>query len=396
MKTQLSVIATLLLSGLSISVQASVHDGIDNMLSEGKASGLLRYRYENVDQQGVDEKAHASTLLTRLNYTSGTLRGVRALLEVDNVTRIGSDNYNSTVNGIKDRPVVADPTGTEVNQANLQLNQGKLAFTLGRQRINLDDQRFIGGVAWRQNEQTFDGYRARYKASDALTFDYGYVYNVNRIFGEKSAKSDLPGRLHLGNVAYQVSPAFSVSGFAYLLDFEHNTAISTRTLGVRVAGKAFDNVKYTLSYAQQQDYGDNPTDFSTDYFLAQVKGKFKKLGWTIGYESLGSDNGVGFSTPLATAHKFQGFADKFLGTPPNGVADWYVGVNGMVSGVKLGVTYHKFDSVENSIDYGSEIDFTAAYKVTEKCKLLLKYAMYDAEALASDTDKLWLMLAHKF
>jgi hypothetical protein len=32
----------------------------------------------------------------------------------------------------------------------------------------------------------------------------------------------------------------------------------------------------------------------------------------------------GFTTPLATLHKFQGWADKFLTTPVNGLADLYV------------------------------------------------------------------------
>lgn len=396
MKTQLSVIATFVLMGLSNQAQASIHEGIDNMLSQGKASGVLRYRYEHVDQEGIAEKAHASTLLTRINYTTGALNGIKALLEVDNVTSIGSENYNSTVNGMTDHAVVADPTGTEVNQANLQYNNQHVSFILGKQRINLDDQRFIGGVAWRQNEQTFDGYRAIYKGSDKLKVDYSYVYNVNRIFGEQSAASDLRGKLHLGNVSYQVSEKTAVTGFAYLLDFESALAISTRTLGMRVSGDVVDNVSYTLSYASQQDYGDNPKDFSVDYALAELKGQVGKVGWTVGYEALGSDNGVGFTTPLATAHKFQGFADKFLGTPANGVVDWYVGIRGAVAGVKLGLTYHQFDSQKNDIQYGSEIDLTAAYKVSDKCKVLLKYAAYSADELATDSNKFWFMLSHTF
>ena len=44
-----------------------------------------------------------------------------------------------------------------------------------------------------------------------------------------------------------------------------------------------------------------------------------------GYEVLGADNGVGFATPLATGHKFQGWADKFLTTPGDGIEDVYIG-----------------------------------------------------------------------
>jgi len=396
MKTQLSTIAIFVLTGLNNQAQATLHEGIDTALSNGTLNGLLRYRYEQVDQNGIDKTAHASTLLTRLTYTTAPVGGIKAVFEVDDVTSVGNELYNSTVNGNTQRPVVADPTGTEVNQANLQFNRDAFTFTLGKQRINLDDQRFIGGVAWRQNEQTFDGYRAAYQVNDAFKVDYSYVYNVNRIFSEKSAASDLHGKLHLANTSYKVRPSLALSGFAYLLDFDHAAALSTQTLGIRLSGKLVNDLAFTLSYANQQEHGDNPNDFNADYYLAELKGKWEMLGWTVGYESLGSDNDVGFSTPLATGHKFQGFADKFLKTPANGVADWYVGFNGMVSGIKLAVTYHQFDSVKNHLDYGSEIDFTAAYNVTDKCNVLLKYAQYDAKELATDTDKVWFMVTHKF
>ena len=44
--------------------------------------------------------------------------------------------------------------------------------------------------------------------------------------------------------------------------------------------------------------------------------------WRSGYELLGSDGvTVAFSTPLATLHAFEGWADKFLATPAAGITD---------------------------------------------------------------------------
>jgi hypothetical protein len=80
-------------------------------------------------------------------------------LEVDNVTAV-IDNYNdltNTYNGSDS--IVVDPKGTDVNQAFLQFNTKKVKLTAGRQRILHDNQRFMGGVGWRQNEKTYDGYR---------------------------------------------------------------------------------------------------------------------------------------------------------------------------------------------------------------------------------------------
>ena len=116
----------------------------------------------------------------------------------------------------------------------------------------------------------------------------------------------------------------------------------------------------------------------------------------VGYESLGSDNGKGFATPLATLHKFQGFADKFLATPGAGINDLYFKVSGKVG--KLGLTgvWHTLDSDVGSIDYGTELNLIASYPLADKVGLLVKYANYSADDLSVDTNKLWGMLTVKF
>lgn len=396
MKTQIAILAAVVTLNMSWQVHADTINSLQDMLANGEAHGMFRYRFENVDQQGVAEQANASTLLTRLNYTSATLKGVQALIEFDNVSVVGSENYNNTVNGYVDHAVVADPKGTELNQASLKYSNEQLEFIAGRQRINLDEQRFVGGVAWRQNEQTFDGYRVVYKPNSAFKLDYSYVYNVNRIFGEDSAKSDLHGKLHFANVAYQFNKHLTLSGFAYLFDFDSASALSSQTLGLRAKGAITDSLTYTLSYARQSDYGDNTTSYNADYLLAELKGRLAAVNWMVGYEVLGTDNGVSFSTPLATAHKFQGFADKFLVTPAEGIEDLYLGVSTKVSGVKLAATYHTYESNEQSIDYGDEINLSAAYVFSKHANVLLKYANYQADDYATDTEKLWLMLTYKY
>ena len=61
-----------------------------------------------------------------------------------------SEDYNSTVNGLTQFPVVADPENIELNRLQLQYRGlPKTVVTIGRQRINLDDQRFVGAVGWR-------------------------------------------------------------------------------------------------------------------------------------------------------------------------------------------------------------------------------------------------------
>jgi hypothetical protein len=109
-------------------------------------------------------------------------------------------------------------------------------------------------------------------------------------------------------------------------------------------------------------------------------------------------NGVrGFSTPLATLHKFDGWADKFLTTPPNGLERRYVTLGytkkglGVLDTVSATAVYHQIDSNRLNIDYGSEVDLQLQAKY-QRFNFLLKYADYNADRFATDTHKYWVEL----
>ncbi|MFO7788579.1 MAG: alginate export family protein [Halospina sp.] len=151
--------ASLMLMCLSGTGAAQAADPVTEALSNGETNLDARYRYELVDQEGVDKDAGASTLRTRLGYRTGEVSGFTGFLEAEHVTQLGGDTYNSTINGVDDRPKVVDPAETEINQAWVRyegLSDTKMTY--GRQRFFLDNHRFIGTVGWRQNEQTFDGF----------------------------------------------------------------------------------------------------------------------------------------------------------------------------------------------------------------------------------------------
>jgi hypothetical protein len=263
--------------------------------------------------------------------------------------------------------------------------------TVGRQRILHNNERFVGGVGWRQNEQTYDGARAQYRMG-AFSFDYSYVHNINGITDGNDS-----GEFHLFNAKYTLSRNHSFSGFAYGLNYDaaSNAKNSSNTIGGLYNGK-FGPIFVNASVASQSDAGDNNASYTATYLNAEVGSMFGPVTVLGGYELLGSDNGVGFNTPLATKHKFQGWADKFLGTPAGGVSDIYVTVKGKVAKINLAATYHSLTSDVNSVDYGKEINFSAGYRFNNNYSMLLKYANYSADAYASDTDKLWLQAVANF
>ena len=209
---------SLAIASATLAQGAFAAEELSNLFTQGKPILDARYRFENVDQNNDLRDANAQTLRTRAGFQSGQWYGLSGLLEVDNVSRIGDDAYNSTRNGQKEYAVVADPDGTEVNQALLRYDHKLGSAVLGRQRINLDNQRFIGSVAWRQNEQTFDGALTQLKPLDGLTLSYAYLDQVNTVFGPDNGRYDnvtnpanIDGHSHLINAQYVFMPQLTAT-----------------------------------------------------------------------------------------------------------------------------------------------------------------------------------------
>ena len=392
-KFTLSLITTAILMAPAAFVSETEHgNSITEALSDSTVKVELRARYEGVDQDGIDKDASAATLKSRITVKTGSYSNFSMAIEVDKVDAL-VDNYNSKTNGNTEYPVVTDPQGTDVNQAYIKYENNGFSAVVGRQRVLHNNQRFVGGVGWRQNEQTYDGVRAQYKA-DAFSVDYSYIQNINDI-----TANNVKGDFHLANGIYKINKSHKVSAFAYLLDYDaiEQAQNSSSIVGALYNGN-FGKFLVNASLASQSDNGDNPTSYSAMYINAEAGYNFGPVTLLAGYELLGSDNGVGFNTPLATKHKFNGWADKFLGTPGEGLQDVYITAKGKVSEVKWAATYHDFSSDVESIDFGSELNLVATYQVNKNYGVLVKAANYsDGDVAAkTDTNKIWVQLTAKF
>lgn len=380
-------------------VVASEADSVAKAISESTVKTMFRYRLESVDQKGTDEDAMANTLKGRVTAKTGSLSNWHGVIEFDYVTELLDEDYNDTVNGNSAYPVVADPSGADLNQAYLKYSADGTSATIGRQRINHGSQRFVGGVAWRQNEQTFDGARFQTNLGEKVSVDYSYSWSVNRIFGTDNPNGELDVDLHMLNAIFKPSKGHKFEAFYYSMDFDTALALSNSTAGLDYTfkGKSGD-IDYGLhaAYASQADTGDNPVDYSTSYYALDANVKVSGVTLAAGIETLGSDNGKGFITPLATLHKFQGFADKFLGTPGVGIEDSWVKVATKFGKVGVAAFYHQYDAEEGDAELGSEINLVANYALSKNYKFLAKYASYDADTHATDTDKFWFQVLAVF
>jgi hypothetical protein len=396
----------------------------------------LRARYENVqDVSKALQTGEAGTLRARLGYETGAWNGLSVQADFDQLWLIGG-NYNSTRNGKTAYPIIADPAMTALNRLELTYaSDFDTKFVLGRQRIILGNARFIGNSGWRQHEQTFDAVSAVNNSIRDLTLTYAYLYRVNRVYGPDQPvpsntaaaatgqASYYKSNSHILNGVYAGLPGLRLEVYAYLLDLSApgyatlpaqqaaTARLSTATYGLR-ADYGFpitqDIVaKLSGEFAHQTDYANNPLSYSLNYYLGEASATWRGFKGLVGYEVLEGNGTIGFSTPLATLHAFNGWADLFLTTPANGLKDLYVQAGYSLPLDEFGlkalnpaVVYHRYATDTLNAGIGTEWDAQAELLVDARLSLLVKYANYQGSGVAlggfPDKSIVWLQTAWKY
>ncbi len=395
-------------------VCASADEGVE-ILSNLKFNGEIRARYESADNAlGADatrERAQAFTTRTALGVSADLLgiNGLTTYMEGTSVNNFGLVDYNAAGTGNNLKPqydLIKDPQQARMTQGYLDYKINKTLLRGGRQSVNLDNQRYVGSVDWRQMPQTFDALALVDNTFANLSLMGAYVYGINGI-GEQQAATDTKSVLL--HAAYKVDEKLNITAYDYMLG-----SISD-TYGVALTGKIDANsasVTYRAEYALQ-------TDLTLEYKTKNIKADAKYYNLDIGaniagvvagvnYESLGKKEGSavnGFATPLATLHAFNGWADVFLATPAAGLKDANIrlGYEDKTYGKLLGV-YHKFnseDKIGTSNDLGSELDISYVNKIpyVKNLIVLAKGALYkggSATGFTNDKKVAWLQLDYKF
>jgi hypothetical protein len=403
---------------------------IPDALANGKFNLNVRLRYEQVDEEGapgITKDSYAPTVRTRFGYTSAPLYGFQAMAEAVNVSVIGPEhNYNAAgSNGQPQRPVVADPPLTRIDQAWLAYtNLNWISAKAGEQQINLDNQRFIGDSAWRQNMQTFGAANVGSEPIKDLNLYYSYVWDVHRVYGNVSglppANTDFQSDSSLINLCYSGWKYGRFVAYTYLLGLKNGAgyANSCATYGGYFAGNAPVNkglaFDYRTEFAWQTGYGNSPLEYGTHYYNLEGGANIKPVAVGGGIEDLGSGVNSGaaggrasFRTPLATLHAFNGWDDVFLTTPTAGLRDLYGYFQvTLPEQVPVRFVYHKFNADYGSGNYGQEFDVIASKKFGKYWIATLKYAYYEGQDAApgstlataphTDVQKFWAQVEFIF
>jgi Alginate export len=397
-------------------VTQEVEDAL-NFYHYGKNGAVkldLNYRYENVNEDlkfdpvtklpltKQPNTANANTARLRAGLLSPKFFDFQGYAEFEGNWAMQHD-FNSLRNDKGGYSVVADPEKAELNQ--LWLAYTGIPDTIvkgGRQRIKLDDDRYIGNVGWRQMEHTFDSVLITHTNQQlfGLIVNAGYLGNIQTITST-TENIDAP----FLNVSYKFDDYGTLVGYGYWLDYteQENYEKSSETFGLRFTNwqkpgdtlPITDNlgVVYTAEWARQQDYGHGKTAYEVDRY--NFMGGLTAWNVTImgAMEQLdGKGLNKHFDTPLGTNHAFQGWADLFLTTPDNGIRDVFGTVHSVFDRGNLILTgvFHDFTDDTGGIHYGDEWDFQALYKIGKHYSVLAKYAYYNADKLGTDTQKVWV------
>ena len=243
-KTLLAATISSLALSSAISVQAQ---SLDDLVKGSTLDVNFRYRVESadVDDATDNDAALANTLKSRITFKSADIAGVSVLVEGDNVLHITDDFYDKDGANTDKNDVVLDQETTQINQAYVQYQASDTTVKIGNQRINLDNQRHVGGVAFRQDEATFDAITLVNQSVENLTVVAGFANNLNNIKNE-----NIELDITILNLKYAVSPELSASTFFY--GAEDTDGETLNTLGLRAVGSA-GGINYEAEVASQEE-----------------------------------------------------------------------------------------------------------------------------------------------
>ena len=257
------------------SAVADFNDSVEQALKFGQPKAEygqiklnLSYRYEFADVENTTPKpANANLIRVRLGYLTPEVFHTQAFAEYENVFALQNDYNAGGVYGSAQYQNIVDPADRhELNQ--LWITFKGIPDTVikgGRQRIKIDDDRFIGNVGWRLMEQTYDAVMVTNQSIKDVTIKAGYIGRVRNI---KSLTDNIDAPFV--NINHKLG-VHNVIAYGYWLDYRDDPANlnkSSQSYGLRLIGspKYNDDITfhYTAEYTFQSDYGSSNLNYEAD------------------------------------------------------------------------------------------------------------------------------------
>jgi hypothetical protein len=354
-------------------------------LKEGKISFNARFRFEGFERDGAPftAPAYAPTLRLALGYETPAVHGFSVFAQGEAVIVTGPADYSDPTlpsQNRPDRPTILDPKSLELNQGYVRWTHGipdnkKIALTVGRQELALNDGRFLSISTWRQVHGTFDAARVDADLPLNFSFTYAFIIRTYRVAGYDATDGKPPMHTDMMNLKWSKPGRINAALYGLLLDYRAPAqfAMSTQTYGLRVNGPyEFDknwSLVYTAEFAKQKNYGTNPNRVDANYYLGELGPGWRDFTFKAGYALLGGRSVTDkLTTPLAPP--FNGWTDLFVNDPSvdgaNGLEARYFSASGpirVLDGAVATLIFYDYHSDNLHIHYGSELDSAMSYKV---------------------------------
>ncbi len=392
------------------------HAGTGEKVSIHDIDFSTRLRYSDLTS---DEQAgKASSIRLRVEAHSQWQEYLSTYIGIDHVETGYKDEHSDGVR-FNGKPVIPDAEGTDLNQAWVSGRIGDTHITLGRQRLAFDDQRFVGGNSFWQNEQTFDALHIEQKWLSSSRASISHITNVNRIFGDDADES-----LKTSDINYIVNagqrPAATLGdhkqktqlvhveinewdytqwvSYGVFIDNKNAPILSSDTLGTRYTFRSqVAELKYKfdaeLAYQKRTELDQEP---SSQYKKIVASIGYNSLSFSTRIEQLTAPSGAGFITPLGSLHDFHGWADRFSATPGSGLSDTSFKLKWRSSPWKFDLRYHFFSATENNDDYGEEVDLDIFLKIKKHHHLNLRLADFNAHANGIYADETRMFFSYSY
>jgi hypothetical protein len=283
----------------------------------------------------------------------------------------------------------------------------KWSAKLGRQPLSYDNQRILGGLDWANQGRSFDAALIKYKSGKSQ-LDLGFALNADN---ENKTAPSAPYNTDkvFNNMQYAwYSTALNKFGFNFLVMNVGTEYLKTptdvdlsyfQTFGIY---GTYKGNKLLLDYTLYGQTGQISTSDVSAWEASLNIGYAitPKFNATAGYEFLsGKDQNStsamtkSFSPLFGTNHKFNGFMDYFYvaGEHANsvGLHDLSLKLDFPIKKVNVSFAPHVFaapnkimvGNVEQDSYLGTELDFTAVYKVYKDITLTAGYS----QMFASDS-----------
>ncbi len=204
-------------------------------LKEGKISFNTRFRFEGFQRDGAPftATAYAPTLRLALGYETPAFHGFSVFAQGESVFVTGPADYSVPLLPLQNcpnLPAILDPRSLEMNQGYVKWTHGvpdkKLALTVGRQELTLNDGRFLNISNWRQIHGTFDAVRLDTVLPLNFSFTYAFINRFYREDGYNASDGEQPMHFDMWNLAWRKPDEIRIALYGLLLNFRAPAQLS--------------------------------------------------------------------------------------------------------------------------------------------------------------------------